>query len=119
MVLARGLCRTRDFSAKRNLEHSEPLALFGVDAQHPGCGARRATLAVSVFHAADPSSASADGADLDRRSRCALVFKTVKQLPVAWLVLSGCLHGVRGFERKELLPRADLSHAVFRGRRRR
>src|SRR6266853_3321442 len=108
MDLARRSGRLADLPAQASLEHSLPLALSRINAQHqsgrPGCSAR--TLA--IFFPADSAGSSAHRACLDHRP-AGIVFLTATQtLPLSRLELSSLLWSVVCSPRQELLPRTVL-----------
>ena len=99
------------FLPNLSVEHSLPLAVRRIDAEHQSGRSRCCSAAVAVFLPADAAGPSSYRAHLDHWPDCAFLLATTEDLPGAGLELPGLLHRLLRSSRQELLPCSDLSHA--------
>src|SRR6266852_7434735 len=105
MDLARRSGRLPRVSAQPSLEHSLPLALPRVNAQHQSRRPQCSAGTVSILLPADSAGSSAHRAHLDYRPAGILFLIATQALPVSRLELSSLLRSVLRAPRQELLPR--------------
>src|SRR6202043_1917774 len=104
MDLARRSGRLPRVSAQPSLEHSLPLALPRINAQHQSRRPRCSAGTIAILVAADSAGSSAHRAHLDRRPAGIVFLIATQALPLSRLELSSLLCSVVCSPRQELLP---------------
>src|SRR5260370_34479513 len=94
MDLARSSGRLADLPAQSSLEHSLPLALPGINAQHQSARPRCSAPTIAIFFPADSAGSSANCAHLDHRPAGIVFLIATQILPLSRLDLSALLRSV-------------------------